>query len=181
VYCGGESKKKLFFMATVQKETCLVCEKPVYAQDRLSADEKIFHKGCFRCKHCNSVLKLGSYAAMGGEFYCKPHFKQLFTSKGNYSEGFGKLKPQQEHDLKSGNNNSSTFSTSFAILLFFKAAAHLLFGSGKISEPGQEDGSNSNSSASNNAETPAVPTILEHVQETPSPSMSENIFKQKDR
>jgi hypothetical protein len=39
---------------------------------------------------------------MGGVFYCKPHFKQLFASKGNYSEGFGKLKPQQEHELKTG-------------------------------------------------------------------------------
>jgi len=26
----------------------------------------------------------------------------LFHSKGNYSEGFGKLKPQQEHDQKTG-------------------------------------------------------------------------------
>ena len=36
------------------------------------------------------MLSLGSYAAMQGVFYCKPHFKQLFKSKGNYDEGFGK-------------------------------------------------------------------------------------------
>lgn len=58
--------------------------------------------GCFRCKHCGNVLGLGSYASMDGVFYCKPHFKQLFKEKGNYSEGFGKLKPQQEHDAKTG-------------------------------------------------------------------------------
>lgn len=33
---------------------------------------------------------LGSYAALHGEFYCKPHFQQLFKSKGNYDEGFGR-------------------------------------------------------------------------------------------
>lgn len=27
---------------------------------------------------------------MGGVYYCKPHFKQLFALKGNYDEGFGK-------------------------------------------------------------------------------------------
>ena len=39
---------------------------------------------------------------MDNVFYCKPHFKQLFKSKGNYSEGFGKLKPQQEFEQKTG-------------------------------------------------------------------------------
>lgn len=37
---------------------------------------------------------------MDGKLYCKPHFISLFKKKGNYSEGFGKLKPQQEHDAK---------------------------------------------------------------------------------
>jgi hypothetical protein len=27
-----------------------------------------------------------------GVYFCKPHFKQLFALKGNYSEGFGKNK-----------------------------------------------------------------------------------------
>ena len=26
------------------------------------------------------------------QIYCKPHFKQLFKSKGNYNEGFGQKK-----------------------------------------------------------------------------------------
>jgi len=86
----------------VEKQMCEVCGKSVYPTERLTADEKVFHRFCFRCSHCNGVLKLGSYAAMGGVFFCKPHFKQLFASKGNYAEGFGKLKPQQEHDLKMG-------------------------------------------------------------------------------
>ncbi len=54
-------------------------------------------------------MKLGSYASMGGVFYCKPCFKKNFFTKGNYSEGFGKLKPQQEHDLKTGNIYTITY------------------------------------------------------------------------
>jgi len=98
-----QNKKKNEKMTmNIKKEVCHSCEKTVYPIDKLVADEIIFHKACFRCTHCNNVLKLGSFASMNNVYYCKPHFKQLFASKGNYSEGFGLLKPQQEHDLKSG-------------------------------------------------------------------------------
>ena len=72
---------------------CKVCGKTVYSMEELKVEGETFHKTCLRCTHCNNTLKLGNYASMGGVFYCKPHFKQLFASKGNYSEGFGKLKP----------------------------------------------------------------------------------------
>jgi len=85
-----------------EKESCVVCTKAVYPTERLAADERVYHKSCFRCKKCNNVLKLGNYASMEGMVFCKPCFKKNFFSKGNYSEGFGKLKPQQEHDLKTG-------------------------------------------------------------------------------
>ncbi|XP_069607383.1 LIM domain-containing protein 2 isoform X5 [Ranitomeya imitator] len=62
----------------------------VYPMERLVADKHIFHNRCFCCKHCSTKLSLGSYAALHGEFYCKPHFQQLFKSKGNYDEGFGR-------------------------------------------------------------------------------------------
>uniref|UniRef100_A0ACB8G0Q4 Uncharacterized protein n=1 Tax=Sphaerodactylus townsendi TaxID=933632 RepID=A0ACB8G0Q4_9SAUR len=55
----------------------------------LVADKQTFHKSCFRCHHCGSKLSLGNYASLHGKIYCKPHFKQLFKSKGNYDEGFG--------------------------------------------------------------------------------------------
>ena len=37
-----------------------------------------------------SSCRLGNYAALQGKLYCKPHFKQLFKTKGNYDEGFGR-------------------------------------------------------------------------------------------
>jgi len=93
---------------TVKKETCSVCDKTVYPTEQLKADSKTYHKACFRCEHCQGTLKLGSFASMDGRLFCKPHFKQLFNSKGNYSEGFGKLKPQQEFEAKKKDVNGST-------------------------------------------------------------------------
>jgi len=75
-----------------------VCSKTVYSMEEVKADNRIFHASCFRCKHCNCVLKLGFFSSLEGVLYCSPHFNQLFAAKGNYSEGFGKLKPQQEFE-----------------------------------------------------------------------------------
>ncbi|KAK6321257.1 hypothetical protein J4Q44_G00082330 [Coregonus suidteri] len=71
------------------RETCIACLKTVYPLERLVANTQIFHTSCFRCLHCNTKLRLGSYASLHGNVYCKPHFSQLFKAKGNYDEGFG--------------------------------------------------------------------------------------------
>eukprot|EP01119_Soliformovum_irregulare_P003662 TRINITY_DN1455_c0_g1_i1.p1 TRINITY_DN1455_c0_g1~~TRINITY_DN1455_c0_g1_i1.p1 ORF type:complete len:618 (+),score=158.76 TRINITY_DN1455_c0_g1_i1:238-2091(+) len=77
-------------------EKCTACAKTVYATEKVVVDDKetkrVYHKTCIRCKECNKVLGLGQYSALEGTFYCKPHFKQLFHSKGNYDEAFGKEK-----------------------------------------------------------------------------------------
>ncbi|KFQ94617.1 Xin actin-binding repeat-containing protein 2, partial [Nipponia nippon] len=72
-----------------ENETCRFCQQRVYPMECLVADKQNFHKSCFRCHHCGSQLSLGNYASLHGKIYCKPHFKQLFKSKGNYDEGFG--------------------------------------------------------------------------------------------
>lgn len=63
--------------------------------ESLIADKQNFHKSCFRCEHCSGKLSLGNYASLHGRMYCKPHYTQLFKSKGNYDEGFGQ-KPHKE-------------------------------------------------------------------------------------
>ncbi|XP_075767336.1 LIM domain-containing protein 2 isoform X2 [Pelodiscus sinensis] len=83
-------RSKSFSLKAQVKEMCAACQKPVYPMERLVADKFVFHNACFCCKHCHAKLSLGSYAALHGEFYCKPHFQQLFKSKGNYDEGFGR-------------------------------------------------------------------------------------------
>ncbi|KAM5265248.1 xin actin-binding repeat-containing protein 2 isoform 3-T3 [Hipposideros larvatus] len=87
------------------KEICILCQKTVYPMECLTADKQSFHKSCFRCHHCNSKLSLGNYASLHGQIYCKPHFKQLFKSKGNYDEGFGH---KQHKDRWNYKNQSSS-------------------------------------------------------------------------
>eukprot|EP00041_Stephanoeca_diplocostata_P023939 m.597221 g.597221 ORF g.597221 m.597221 type:complete len:254 (+) comp22416_c0_seq8:1726-2487(+) len=77
-------------------DMCVVCDKQVYPMEKLSAENTIYHKACFRCGQCNKMLKLGTYAALEGTLFCKPCFKKLFKLNGNYSEGFGK----KQHKMK---------------------------------------------------------------------------------
>jgi len=81
-------------------EKCTACAKTVYLTEKIvvedKEDKKTFHKLCLKCTHCKITLNLGTYASMNGVFYCKPHFKQLFATKGNYDEGFGKSKHSEK-------------------------------------------------------------------------------------
>ncbi|XP_073324226.1 LIM domain and actin-binding protein 1-like isoform X2 [Pagrus major] len=85
---NGEQPKATRFCPPV-REKCIACLKTVYPLERLVALQHVYHKGCFRCVHCGTNLSLGNYASLHGNVYCKPHFSQLFKSKGNYDEGFG--------------------------------------------------------------------------------------------
>lgn len=85
---SSPSKMVKKFQAPV-RETCVECQKTVYPMERLLANQQVFHISCFRCSYCNNKLSLGTYASLHGRIYCKPHFNQLFKSKGNYDEGFG--------------------------------------------------------------------------------------------
>lgn len=75
----------------------------------LRIDSKPLHKQCFKCSHCNGILVVGKFAALEGRYYCKPHFKQLFALKGNYSDGFQLNSPV---DDKKQTLNSSPTSVS---------------------------------------------------------------------
>ncbi|XP_051532570.1 LIM domain and actin-binding protein 1 isoform X2 [Myxocyprinus asiaticus] len=83
-----DHNKALKFNLPIQ-ESCVSCQKTVYPLERLIDNQNIYHKTCFRCAICSTKLSLGSYASLHGSIYCKPHFSQLFKSKGNYDEGFG--------------------------------------------------------------------------------------------
>lgn len=52
------------------------------------------------------LFSLGNYASLHGRMYCKPHYKQLFKSKGNYDEGFGH-KPHKELWSNKNTENSA--------------------------------------------------------------------------
>ncbi|KAL6509606.1 LIM domain-containing protein wlim1 [Orobanche gracilis] len=74
------------FAGTTQK--CKACEKTVYLVDQLTADNKVYHRACFRCHHCKGTLKLSNYSSYEGVLYCKPHFDQLFKMTGSLDKSF---------------------------------------------------------------------------------------------
>ncbi|GFS37171.1 GATA type zinc finger transcription factor family protein [Actinidia rufa] len=77
------SKLSAFFSGTQEK--CAVCNKTVYPLEKVTVEEKFYHKLCFRCAHGGCKLTPSSYAALDGYVYCKPHFAQLFKEKGSYT------------------------------------------------------------------------------------------------
>ncbi|XP_060696011.1 F-actin-monooxygenase MICAL3-like [Hemiscyllium ocellatum] len=70
-------KKKEFPSQFGGSDVCYFCGKRVYVMERLSAEGKFFHRGCFKCAHCGVTLRLASYAynPENGKFYCKPHYR----------------------------------------------------------------------------------------------------------
>ncbi|XP_056383919.1 F-actin-monooxygenase MICAL2 isoform X3 [Hyla sarda] len=62
-------------------DTCYFCKKRVYVVERLSAEGHFFHRECFKCSFCSSVLRLGNHVfnMEEGKFYCQPHFMHSGT------------------------------------------------------------------------------------------------------
>ncbi|KAF5302677.1 hypothetical protein FQA39_LY10173 [Lamprigera yunnana] len=63
-------------------EYCHFCQKRVYLMERLSAEGRFFHRGCFKCQYCCTTLRLGSYlfdkeGLYGHRFYCLQHFGMI--------------------------------------------------------------------------------------------------------
>ncbi|NWX65052.1 XIRP2 protein, partial [Promerops cafer] len=118
VHCDREittSAKEVKKLQIQENETCKLCQQRVYPMECLVADKQNFHKSCFRCHHCGSQLSLGNYASLHGKIYCKPHFKQLFKSKGNYDEGFGHKQHKElwnSKDQLSSINNTQAEETN---------------------------------------------------------------------
>ena len=60
------------------QEKCAACSKTVYAAERITAKEKVFHRECFRCEECNAKLGPAAWCMdTGGHLFCKTHFMQL--------------------------------------------------------------------------------------------------------
>ncbi|XP_022142675.1 LIM domain-containing protein WLIM1 [Momordica charantia] len=93
------------FAGTTQK--CMACDKTVYLVDKLTADNRVYHKACFRCHHCKGTLKLSNYNSFEGVLYCRPHFDQIFKRTGSLDKSFegtpkiGKPEKPADSEMKS--------------------------------------------------------------------------------
>jgi len=56
--------------------TCSACGKTVYPIEAISAADRTWHKGCFKCEAeegCNLSLTLKTFTAVAGKVYCSKH------------------------------------------------------------------------------------------------------------
>ncbi|KAL2744346.1 F-actin-monooxygenase mical2b isoform X1 [Vespula maculifrons] len=81
----SNTKTPLTLPAQGGSEMCHFCNKRVYLMERLSAEGKYFHRGCFRCEYCSTSLRIGNHTydrlKNGGRFYCTQHFGLPGTMK----------------------------------------------------------------------------------------------------
>ena len=44
-------------LAVLLQDMCVECDGQVYAMEKVVAGSSTYHKWCFRCAHCNHVLR----------------------------------------------------------------------------------------------------------------------------
>ncbi|XP_052442339.1 MICAL-like protein 2 [Carassius gibelio] len=55
--------------------SCSVCKQHVHLVQRHLVDGKLYHRNCFKCKECSTILLSGTYkpGKVAGSFICKTH------------------------------------------------------------------------------------------------------------
>ncbi|XP_056640533.1 F-actin-monooxygenase Mical isoform X2 [Diorhabda sublineata] len=76
------TNRQLILPTQNASQFCHFCNKRVYLMERLSAEGKFFHHGCFKCQYCHVQLRLGSYTfdrdgLYGYRFFCLQHFGMM--------------------------------------------------------------------------------------------------------
>jgi hypothetical protein len=69
----------------------MACDKTVYLVDKLTADNRVYHKACFRCHHCKGTLKVcisGWGPGDQGGFLILPSLHILCSVKELFSVSF---------------------------------------------------------------------------------------------
>ncbi|KAI0077682.1 LIM-domain-containing protein [Panus rudis PR-1116 ss-1] len=62
---------------------CGTCGKSVYFAEQVKAVGKTFHKGCLRCKDCNTLLDSTRLTEKEGDPYCNRCYSRLFGPQGS--------------------------------------------------------------------------------------------------
>ncbi|XP_077018702.1 F-actin-monooxygenase MICAL1 isoform X2 [Tamandua tetradactyla] len=59
-------------------DLCAICGEHLYILERLCADDRLFHRSCFRCHSCEATLWPSGYRQHPGDghFYCLQHLPQ---------------------------------------------------------------------------------------------------------
>ncbi|XP_075163155.1 molecule interacting with CasL [Haematobia irritans] len=75
----SSTKVALAFKKQAASEKCHFCRQTVYLMEKLQTENLVMHRGCLKCHHCHTNLRLGAYAFdrddPNGRFYCTQHFR----------------------------------------------------------------------------------------------------------
>ncbi|XP_065315011.1 LIM domain and actin-binding protein 1-like isoform X2 [Gordionus sp. m RMFG-2023] len=72
---------KINITSDIKSEICYLCSRKLYTMEKMDFNKGSIHKNCFKCKLCNTPLRLESYATHDDDVYCLPHFKKLFANE----------------------------------------------------------------------------------------------------
>ncbi|TNN13349.1 Cysteine and glycine-rich protein isoform 2 [Schistosoma japonicum] len=65
-----------------ESNRCANCPDIVYANERIDAVGKVFHRLCFKCTDCQRLLDRGSACDHNREVFCQNCYTKNFGSKG---------------------------------------------------------------------------------------------------
>lgn len=108
---GGQQSGLPFsvlLLQALQRQTQVTTRQPPALHFLPPSDTFCDYNRLFFAPPLSRRRSLGSFAALQGEFYCKPHFQQLFKSKGNYDEGFGRKQHKELWAAKEPDNVTKT-------------------------------------------------------------------------
>jgi gelsolin len=75
---------------------CEICNKSVYAAEKIEYDNKVYHEACFKCSMCKMRLNLTATRTLGGQLHCNTCYDKTFAEGGGSMDAFGDAnKPKQ--------------------------------------------------------------------------------------
>ncbi|KAH3744832.1 calcium-dependent protein kinase 21 [Pelomyxa schiedti] len=168
---------------------CLVCTKPVYLDQLITAKDNTFHKACFKCSTCSKSLLPEMCGVHDGHVFCNPHFKQATGSSVPPKVTTPPVSPSPASSSPSSSLSSSSSSSSPSSVGTKPPARATSFtsrpttttasspqhtpGNKPLSVSGSVSNSATNSSASQSATTkPVTATTAKPVSSTTTPSAS---------
>ncbi|KAL7321422.1 hypothetical protein PS15m_001185 [Mucor circinelloides] len=58
-------------------DNCASCSRKVYVIEKVEANNRIYHKHCFKCKENGCRLTIANFHYHDGELYCPKHVPKL--------------------------------------------------------------------------------------------------------